>query len=162
HGRLGPSLGGDLTTAVVASRGPPEAVAPPSWGQRVAGRLRAGLQAAASGLPTGAAGLLPGLAVGDTSAMDPVLVADFRTAGLSPLVAVSGANRVYVVGAVLLVARLLGAGPRLSAAAGGLATVGFVVLARPSPSVLRAAAMGVLALVALACGRPRAVLPSLG
>jgi competence protein ComEC len=43
----------------------------------------------------------------------------------------------------------------------GLALVGFVILARPSPSVLRAAVMGGIALVALAAGRPRAAVPSL-
>ena len=43
-----------------------------------------------------------------------------------------------------------------------LALAGFVVLARPSPSVLRAAAMGAVALIALASGRPRAALPALG
>jgi competence protein ComEC len=37
-----------------------------------------------------------------------------------------------------------------------------VVLARPSPSVLRAAVMGAIALLALASGRPRSALPPLG
>jgi competence protein ComEC len=36
-----------------------------------------------------------------------------------------------------------------------------VVLARPSPSVVRAAAMGLLALAAIGIGRPRALLPAL-
>ena len=35
-------------------------------------------------------GLLPGLALGDTRALDPLLKADFRAAGLTHLVAVSG------------------------------------------------------------------------
>ena len=39
--------------------------------------------------------------------------------------------------------------------------LGFVVLARPTPSVLRAGAMGLLALAAIALGRPRALLPAL-
>jgi competence protein ComEC len=161
RGRLGPSLGGDLTVAVLSAAEPPQSAGPPSWAQRVAGRLRSGLREAAAGLPAGAAGLLPGITVGDTSGMDPVLVADFRTTGLSHLVAVSGANLVFVTGAVLLVLRLFGAGPRVSAVAGGLAMLGFVVLARPSPSVLRAAVMGGLTLLALAYGRPRSVLPAL-
>jgi len=161
RGRLGPALGGDLTAAVLSTRGPPDAVGPPSWTQRAAGRLRAGLREAAGGLPTGAGGLLPGLAIGDTSRMDPVLAADFRTTGMSHLVAVSGANLVFVVGAVLLLLRLCSVGPRVSAVVGGLAMFGFVMLARPSPSVLRAAVMGGLTLMALASGRPRAVLPAL-
>ena len=39
---------------------------------------------------TGSATLLPGLAVGDTQAMDSVLVEDFRRAVLAHLTAVSG------------------------------------------------------------------------
>jgi competence protein ComEC len=52
-------------------------------------------------------------------------------------------------------------GPRLSAVLAGAALVGFVVLARPSPSVLRAAVMGGIALVGLASGRPRSAVPGL-
>jgi competence protein ComEC len=162
RGRLGPSLGGDLTTAVISVVGPPVDVGPPSGPQRVADRLRSGLRASSSGLPGGAAGLLPGLVVGDVSTLDPALRDDFRTAGLSHLLAASGANLAILAGAVLLLCRMVGVGPRLSALVSGFATVGFVVLARPSPSVLRAAVMGGIALVALALGRPRAALPALG
>lgn len=161
RGRLAPALGGDLTTAVLSATGPPEGVGPPSWPQRAAGSLRSGLRTAARGLPGGAAGLLPGLVVGDTSGLDPATRQDFRSAGLTHLTAVSGANLAIVAGAVLLLCRLLAAGPRLSAVAAGAAMVGFVILARPSPSVLRAAAMGGVALAALAAGRPRAALPAL-
>jgi competence protein ComEC len=42
-----------------------------------------------------------------------------------------------------------------------VALAGFVVLARPSPSVIRAAAMGGIALVALAVGRSRSAMPAL-
>lgn len=46
-------------------------------------------------------------------------------------------------------------------AAAGLVLLAFVVLARPSPSVLRAAVMGVLALVAFATGSRKQALPAL-
>src|SRR5439155_3593548 len=118
HGRLSPPLGGDLTVAVLSTPDRPDAMGRPSATQRIAGRIRAGLRHAASGLPTGAGALLPGLVVGDTSTMDPVLTADFRTTGMSHLVAVSGANVVFVVGAVLLLLGLLQAGPKRSAAGG--------------------------------------------
>ena len=64
-------------------------------------------------------------------------------------------------GTVLLVLTALGAGrvPRLAVAA--LAAVGFVVLARPEPSVLRAAAMGLVGLVGLAGSRRAAGVPAL-
>jgi competence protein ComEC len=63
---------------------------------------------------------------------------------------------------VLLLARWGRAGPWLSAAVCAVALVGFVILARPSPSVVRAATMGAIGLAALAAGRSRAAVPALG
>ncbi len=77
--------------ARVSARSPPVLPGDPPWGQRAAGGLREGLRDAAVrvlGPQTG--GLLPGLVVGDTQAMDPVFVEDFRRAGLAHLTAVSG------------------------------------------------------------------------
>jgi competence protein ComEC len=162
QGRLMPSRGGDLRAAVVSVPGAPVLVGSPPLAQRMAGRLRAGLQGACAPLPGAPGGLLPGLVVGDTSRLDPAVEEDFRTVGLTHLTAVSGANCVIVVGAVLLAARAARAGPRTAAVASFLALLGFVVLARPSPSVLRAAAMGTVALIALGSGRQRAALPALG
>ena len=161
HGRLMSPRGGDLTAAVLSAHGQPELLGRPCYVQRAAGRLRAGLRTASSGLPAGPRGLLPGLVVGDTSGMDPQLVTDFRTTGLTHLVAVSGTNCAIVAGSVLLVLRRCRAGPRVAAVGAGLALVGFVVLVRPSPSVLRAAVMGAIGLLALASGRTRAALPAL-
>jgi competence protein ComEC len=156
-----PATRADLTAAVVAVNTPPRSVGPVSLAQGAADRLRAGLRAAVRGLPDGPRGLLPGLVDGDRSGLDPVLADRFRTTGLTHLIAVSGTNVAIVAGAVLLVLRALTVGPRLSAVLAGAALVGFVVLARPSPSVLRAAVMGGIALVALASGRPRSALPGL-
>ena len=162
HGRLTPPLREDLTVAVLSASAAPRGVSPPSPAQTIAGNVRAGLRDAAGVLPDGPRGLLPGLVLGDTSGLDPGLAEDFRTAGLSHLLAVSGTNCTIVTGAVLLLLRLLTAGPRTSAVVAAGALAGFVVLARPSPSVLRAAVMGGIALVALAAGRRRAALPALG
>jgi competence protein ComEC len=65
-----------------------------------------------------------------------------------------------VLAFVLGVARFSRAGPRTAAVACVVALVGFVILVRPSPSVLRAA-MGGLGLVALATGRPGSAVPGL-
>jgi competence protein ComEC len=162
EGRLGPPSRHDLTVAVFSARSAPVPLGGPSRLQAAAGRVRAGLRQAASVLPDRRRGLLPGLVDGDVSELDPALTADFKTAGLSHLIAVSGTNVAIVTGAVLLVLRALRIGPRVSAAAAGAALVGFVVLAGPSPSVLRAAVMGAVALLALATGRPRSALPALG
>jgi competence protein ComEC len=160
-GRLSASRGGDLRAAVLSVNSAPREVTGASEVQRAAGALRAGLQRACSTLPTDAGGLLPGLVVGDTSRLDPGLADDFRATGLTHLVAVSGANVAILTGLVLLLARWCRIGPRTSAVLCALTLVGFVILARPSPSVLRAAAMGGLAVVALAIGRPRAAVPAL-
>ncbi|GHJ45415.1 competence protein ComEC [Catellatospora sp. TT07R-123] len=159
--RFGPSRGGDLRAAVLSADAAPQPLGPAPWAQRAAGVLRSGLQRACAPLDEATGGLLPGLVVGDTSRMDPELAQQFKTAGLTHLNAVSGSNVAVVVGAVLLLARWCRAGPRLSAVLCAVALVGFVILVRPSPSVLRAAAMGAIALLALASGRPRAALPAL-
>jgi len=161
EGRLAPRLRAGLVSGVLSVHGPPQRVSEPSRLHRIAGRLRAGLQDAAAVLPEGPRGLLPSLVLGDTSRLDPSLAADFQSTGLTHLTAVSGTNCVIVSGAVLLLLRRLTVGPRASAVGAGLALAGFVVLARPSPSVLRAAVMGGIALLALAAGRPRAALPAL-
>ena len=98
---------------------------------------------------------------GDTSQLDPVLENRFRTAGLTHLVAVSGTNLSIVVGAVALLLRRLRASPRMTAGLGFLVLAGFIIISRPSPSVLRAAVMTAIALVALASGRQRCAVPAL-
>ncbi|MEU7572980.1 ComEC/Rec2 family competence protein [Micromonospora sp. NPDC049240] len=161
RGRLAAPRGGDLTAAVLSATGPPTRHGAASWPQRAAGALRSGLQRACEPLPDAPGGLLPGLVVGDTSRLLPEVEEDFRATGMTHLNAVSGSNVAIVVGAVLLLARWARAGPRTAVALCGLALVGFVILVRPSPSVVRAAAMGAIGLAALAAGRPRAALPAL-
>ena len=83
---------------------------------------------------------------------------NLTTAGLTHLTAVSGANVAIVLGTIVWVSAAAGVArrPRIALATAGLC--GFVVLARPEPSVLRAAAMGVVALAGLSAGRrPRGV-----
>lgn len=160
-GKLMPPRGGDLRAVVASVRQPPEPVGRPSWAQRAAGVLRAGLQRACEPLPDLPGGLLPGLVVGDTSQLDPALEEDFRTTGMTHLNAVSGANVAIVLGVVLFAVRLTRAGPVVTALLCAVALVGFVILARPSPSVVRAAAMGAIGLIGLASGRRRAALPAL-
>ncbi|MEV4757970.1 ComEC/Rec2 family competence protein [Micromonospora sp. NPDC049559] len=162
QGRLAVPRGGDLTAAVLSVDTAPQPRGRPSWAQRAAGVLRAGLQRACAPLPDEPGGLLPGLVVGDTSRLPSEVEEDFRTTGMTHLTAVSGSNVAIVIGLVLLLARWGRAGPWLAAVLCGLALVGFVILARPSPSVVRAAAMGAVGLLALATGRPRAALPALG
>ncbi len=157
-----PAEDGDTVVAVLSARSPPEPVDGPERLQEGAGVLRSGLaDAAQRALEPRPAGLLPGLVVGDTSALDPVLTAEFRRAGLAHLTAVSGANVAIAIALVLWPLRRRGVDRRVQAAVGLLALAGFVVLARPGASVLRAAAMGAVVLLALASGRARAAVPAL-
>ncbi|MCG8926285.1 DNA internalization-related competence protein ComEC/Rec2 [Lentzea sp. CC55] len=158
-GTLAPPRGGDLASALLRVRGPPADPQPPPVWQSWADDLRDGLAQASRVLDDEEAGLLPALVVGDTEQMVPRIVDEFRTAGLAHLLAVSGANLAIVCGAVYLLTRRLG--PRKAAVAAMVALVGFVVLAGPEPSVLRAAVMGAVTLLGLVLGRERSAVPSL-
>jgi competence protein ComEC len=160
-GKLAPPLPSDDLTAVLSVRGAPELVGKPSAVQRAAGVVRGGLRAAVSGHSADVQGLLPGLVLGDVSRMDPQLTADFRTAGLTHLVAVSGANVAIVFAVVLALARLVHVPPRSSLVLAALVLVGFVILVRPTPSVLRAAVMAAFLVLAALTGRLRQALSAL-
>jgi competence protein ComEC len=149
-GTLSPADQGAVSITV---RGPPVLVHGTSLPGRVAGRLRAGLHRAVARLPAKTAGLLPGLVDGDTSRLDPELSDAFKRVGMTHLVAVSGSNVAFTLAAALLLARRMRIGPRTAAVLAGIALAGFVVLVRPTPSVLRAAGMGGIALMATVTGR---------
>jgi competence protein ComEC len=136
-------------------------VGTPSFPQRVAGVIRVRLRMAASGLPSDQRGVLPGMVDGDTSLLQPDLADAFEKAGLTHLRAVSGENLSLILGAVLGLGRLAGLGRRAGPLLAGAAIIAFVIVARPSPSVLRATVMGAVALVAVVSGRERQGVPAL-
>lgn len=107
-------------------------------------------------LPEPGAGLLPGLAVGDTRAVPAALNDDMRTSGLSHLTAVSGANCAIVVGAVFWLTALCRGGRTLRVVLSLTALASFVVLVTPEPSVVRAAVMAGFAMLTVLLGRPSA------
>ncbi|WP_158880775.1 ComEC/Rec2 family competence protein [Amycolatopsis anabasis] len=160
-GSLAPARGGEMTVAVVYVRGPPADAGPAPWWQRAADSMRTALRRACAVLPAEPAGLLPGLVVGDTSALPPRVDREFTDAGMSHLTAVSGSNLMIICGAVLLLLRMFRLGPRFSAVAAGMALLGFVVLAGPEPSVLRAGVMAGVGLLAMALGRKGSAVPAL-
>jgi len=159
-GRLAPPKPGDAVAAVLVVAQPPRRIGrPPLW-QRTAGSIRDGLRAACLRLPEDERGLVPGLVLGDVSQMPPTLTSAFRVTGLAHLTAVSGANIAILLGTVLSAVRWTGLGRRGRAVIGGAALLGFVVLVRPSPSVLRAAVMGAVVLFAGVSGRRARALPA--
>lgn len=154
-GRFGPSTRIAREVAVLQVTEPPSTVGEPDLVQRLAGDVRAGLRSAVAGLAPDPRGLVPGVVVGDERLMPPDLVTDAETSGLTHLTAVSGANITILLAVVLSTARWLGARAYAIPALGLLAIVGFVVLARPQPSVLRAAVMGAAVVVGLGVGARR-------
>ncbi|HET7900762.1 MAG TPA: DNA internalization-related competence protein ComEC/Rec2 [Candidatus Nanopelagicales bacterium] len=118
--------------------------------QGVAGALRSSLRASVAQRPRDEAGLLPGLVVGDTSGVPDDLDRAMRDSGLAHLTAVSGGNVAVVVLLALAVVR--GAGVRrgrLQVVLVAAVVAAYVVVARPEPSVVRAAGMTAVVLGAL-------------
>lgn len=157
--RVAAPLRRDLTVAALSATGAPR-LGRASVPNRIAADVRRDFAAVARDvLPGEQAALLPALALGDTGALPATTVADFRSAGLTHLTAVSGANVTIVCGAVLLSAMLIG--PRAAVVLAGVALVCFVIVVQPSASVLRAAVMGAIALLAVASHRRRQAIPAL-
>jgi competence protein ComEC len=146
-GRLAPAQGPDLA-GVLTSRSP-AVLSRPAPAFAAAAAVRAGIRAAVVDAAPRARTLVPALVVGDDQQMPEDLVADFRTCGLTHLAAVSGTNLTLVVGFLLVLARWAGVRARGLVVVGAVGVAGFVLLARPEPSVLRAAAMGSVALLAM-------------
>lgn len=129
-------------------------VDPPAHLFAVASSLRRGFVAdVSSSLPGAGGDLLPGLSVGETSAVTPELDAAMKTSSLSHLTAVSGSNCALVVALAFGASAACGAGRRIRVVI-ALAVLGlFVLLVTPEASVIRAATMSAIAMLALLLGR---------
>lgn len=161
HGVLRQSEPGESIAAffTVAGRMLPHGGQPAiqAWAQG----LRTPFADAAARLDGDGAALLPGLAIGDVSAVSEGLDTAMKASSLSHLTAVSGANCAVVVVLVMLAAGAVGCGRKARAAAALVALGLFVVLVTPQPSVIRAACMAVVVVVATAAGRPGGGVPTL-
>lgn len=128
-----------------------EAVGPGPVPARAANRFRRVLDRGAATLSDDHRALLSGLVLGDDRAQPPELTADFRAAGLTHLLAVSGQNVAFVLvvaGPLLTRLRLW---PRYVVAVGVIAA--FALVTRFEPSVVRAAFVAGVALFARTTGR---------
>lgn len=149
----------DLTVATLTATGDPK-FGEAGWLQRAANSVRTRFGALArEALPADAAATVSGLVLGDTSTVPPRITAEFRAAGLTHLTAVSGANVTIVCGAMLLSSVIVG--PRVAVGLAAVALVLFVVVVQPTPSVLRAAVMGAIGLLAVLSSRRRQAIPVL-
>ncbi|MFJ2297516.1 ComEC/Rec2 family competence protein [Oerskovia paurometabola] len=160
-GTLVPADPGDKAAATLVATGPPEVTRAPVPALGVVNTLRADLLAVSDGLPTDARALLPGVAVGDTSRIDDELDEALKTTGLTHVTAVSGGHFAIVVATVTALCATARAPRGVRVVVTGAVMAGFVLLVHPDPSVLRAAAMGVVGLVGIGLGRPSRALPAL-
>jgi competence protein ComEC len=152
----GPHLADLRATGAPVERAPPHVIA------RAAEHLRSGLRGSVAGLPGDARGLLPGLVIGDTSGVPPDLDEAMRTTGMTHLTAVSGSNVAVVTGLAFAGCALIGMPRRWRPWVALVLLGGFVVLARPEPSVIRAAVMGAIGLIGISRHHRSAGLPVLG
>jgi competence protein ComEC len=146
--------------ALVITTSPIRALSPPSrWASALAS-IRTGLREASGGGDAGA--LIPGMVIGDTAKQSADFKNDMRRAGLTHLVAVSGANFAIVSAFVLWCMQFLFRRIPARLLATSIALACFIALVRPSPSVLRAAAMAAVALIAASRKVAGDSLPALG
>jgi len=146
--------------ALVITTLPIRALSPPSrWASALAS-IRTGLREASGAGDAGA--LIPGMVIGDTAKQSADFKSDMRRAGLTHLVAVSGANFAIVSAFVLWCMQFIFRRIPARLIATAIALACFIALVRPSPSVLRAAAMAAVALIAASRKVAGDSLPALG
>ena len=156
-GRLTPSGDGDAA-ALFAAREEPVLIRAPGPVWRMSGAVRHAIREAASGSSHEARALVPALVDGDDAGFPDDTADDFRTTGLTHLLAVSGTNLTLVAGFLVVLARWGGVRGRGLGVVAAVGIAGFVVIARAEPSVLRAAAMGSVGVIAMGRnGRQRGV-----
>jgi competence protein ComEC len=137
-----------------------EVLTPPSKWARSLATIRLGLRQATG---TGDAGaLIPGMVIGDVSKQSVDFKNDMRRSGLTHLVAVSGANFAIVSSFVLWGMQFFFRRINYRLIATAISLTAFIALVRPSPSVLRAAAMAAVLLFAHGTRQGRDSLPALG
>jgi len=132
---------------------------PSHWASAL-GAVRLGLRSLSGDGDAGA--LIPGMVLGDTSKQSPQFKNSMKRSGLTHLVAVSGANFALVSAFVLWIMQFLFTRMAFRLSATAISLIAFIALVRPSPSVLRAAAMAAVLLIAQGTKRGRDSLPALG
>jgi len=110
---------------------------------------------------TSAGALIPGLVIGDTSLQSEVFTEQMRRVGLSHLTAVSGANFALVASFLFWLLQFVVKNLKHRLQLVFLILLLFIFLVRPTPSVLRAAVMTAVVLLAKFFGNKSLGIPSL-
>lgn len=146
--------------ALLITTAPIKALSPPSSWATALAKIRTGLRSASGEGDPGA--LIPGMVIGDTAKQSSDFKNDMRRAGLTHLVAVSGANFAIVSAFVLWCMQFIFRKIPARLLATAIALACFIALVRPTPSVLRAAAMAAVMLIAMSTRQRGDSLPALG
>ncbi|OGO54780.1 MAG: hypothetical protein A2Z32_07420, partial [Chloroflexi bacterium RBG_16_69_14] len=133
---------------------------PDDPGRRLEDLRRGAAEALARVLPEPEAGLAAGILIGLRDHVDRDLAAAFTTAGVSHVVAISGWNIAIVAAAIAAMTGRLGR--RRRSVVTILAIVAYVAFAGASPSVVRAALMAGVVLLARESGRAGRATAALG
>lgn len=113
-------------------------------------------------VPGAGSGLATAVTTGDRTGLSTDIRNDFRAAGMSHLLAISGLHVAIVGGiALALAARLFGRRRQIYLLAPLSALVVYALMAGLSPSVTRAVVMASVYLLAIALGRQRSVAPAI-
>jgi len=115
--------------------------------------LRAAFLNFSQGVTPDSKALVAGLAIGERDLLSDEMTQQMKTLSLTHLVAVSGANLAIVMGAVFLLAGLLGVRRNLRFLIAIAAMVGYVLIVGPESSVLRAATMAMFVMTGIWIGR---------
>ena len=128
-----------------------------TWWQQKLGNIRKGLREAAKSEP-----LIPGMVLGDTSLQSVEFSDAMRRSGLTHLTAVSGANFAIISSFLLWLMQFPIRKVRARLFVTSIFLIAFIGLVRPSPSVLRAAAMAAVVIFAKSHRSQSHSIPSLG
>jgi len=126
-----------------------------NWFENALSSIRSNFRSRAEALGGDAGALIPGMILGDTALQSEDFSTQMRRAGLSHLTAVSGANFAIVSALVFFLFR--GVIPRIipRLLVTSIFLLVFLLLVRPSPSVLRAGVMAAVLLLSKATGNKR-------
>lgn len=145
-----------------AERGPITQVHDAGSVGRVTGAIRRDFRSVALRVGGASGALIPGLVLGDTSLETHAFVNEMLLSGLTHLTAVSGENFAIIAAFILWLLQWVFPNLRARLLITAIVLLGFILLVRPSPSVLRATVMVSVLLIAKARGVRSSALAALG
>ena len=130
-----------------------EIVARPGVITRAVNTVRTSFVRVSGALSPQARGLVPGVGIGDTSMLPPALDEALVVTSLTHVTAVSGSHFAIIAATITGICSLVRLPRAARVVLAGAVMTGFVLLVHPEPSVLRAAVMCAVALLAVMLGR---------